>query len=119
MHRLQVSTEVPQPLIIVNGNSSIVSNLVFPGWFIGRFVFFFRGIETYIAVSLFSFQLLPTNMLPHHKRYAGFSIMSAILTVVFDALMVVSFVSVEKVLGTILLRCPVALGDCIVESYQR
>ena len=61
----------------------------------------------------------PTNMLPHHKRYAGFSIMSAILTVVFDALMVVSFVSVEKVRGTILLRCPVALGDCIVEPYQR
>ena len=40
MHRLQVSTEVPQPLIIVNGNSSIVSNLVFPGWFIGRFILF-------------------------------------------------------------------------------
>ena len=40
MHRLQVSTEVPQPLIIVDGKSSIVSNLVFPGWFIGRFILF-------------------------------------------------------------------------------
>ena len=43
--------------------------------------------------------------------------MSAILTVVFDALMVVSFVSVERVRGTISLRCPVALGDCIVGGF--